>query len=448
MNKILSVSLLLGAALTFAGCAGEEDDIFDQSAAERLNAASDLYSSRLEAQPNGWAMQLYPTTDNAAPFGSGYLVICDFNADHSVRVAMKNSLSNGRYVEDTSNWDVITDDGPVLTFDTHNDVIHTFAEPDVDLSSISRDHGTGTGIGGDYEFIIVDAPEDASYMMLKGKKRGTYNLFTPMEQGVDYESYLDDVNNFTASKFSSTFPNGCLLTLKDSVYHFDGAGDGLPNIYGINEDSVTRGNFNPFLITKRGVDYYIRFRDAFTLPDNATEQEFKFDSIADKFIGVNDTANSITGYYKARFIDEKLNAGRRFQINQKSEMGATVKAALDKVIYDFRARKFTFQNVTIQKGDDGYEFIINWTQNRNAHASRTYGASFTVDGNDALTLRFTGETNSGGTQLLKVVPSVQTLFETLAGSFNLTAPISNFNLSQVRFNSTTDPEEWYVVNYN
>ena len=79
MNKIFQLSLLLGASVAFAGCAGEEDNIFSQSAAERLNAASELYSSRLEAQPNGWVMQLYPTTDKEAPFGNGYLVLVDFN---------------------------------------------------------------------------------------------------------------------------------------------------------------------------------------------------------------------------------------------------------------------------------------------------------------------------------------------------------------------------------
>ena len=161
--------------------------LFDQSAAERLNAASDLYSARLTAQPNGWAVQLYPTTKNESPFGNGYLVLMDFNADHSVKCSMNNILSGNVYKSDVSAWEVITDNGPVLTFNTFNDVLHTFTDPeDVGITSGFGNDETGTGIGGDYEFIIVDAPEDASYMMLKGKKRGTYNLLTPIEEGVDY----------------------------------------------------------------------------------------------------------------------------------------------------------------------------------------------------------------------------------------------------------------------
>ena len=71
MNKILSYTVLMAATLSLGSCVSEEDDIFDKTAAERLNEASALYSSRLEASPYGWAMQLYPTYDNAKYFGTG-----------------------------------------------------------------------------------------------------------------------------------------------------------------------------------------------------------------------------------------------------------------------------------------------------------------------------------------------------------------------------------------
>ena len=73
-------------ALALTSCAGEEDDIFDKTAAERLNESSAKYSARLEAQPNGWAMQYYPTYNDEAPFGSGYLILMRFNPDYSVDV--------------------------------------------------------------------------------------------------------------------------------------------------------------------------------------------------------------------------------------------------------------------------------------------------------------------------------------------------------------------------
>ena len=173
--------------------------MFDKTAAERLNEASALYSQRLTASPNGWAVQLYPTTQDEAPYGSGYLLMFRFHANKSVDASMDNLLSYGKYLSATSSWDVITDNGPVLSFDTYNPVVHAFSDPE-DLPQTgdkdNRIDETGTGLGGDFEFIIVDAPEDASYMMLKGKKRGTYNLLTPVEEGVDFETYRSDVKAF------------------------------------------------------------------------------------------------------------------------------------------------------------------------------------------------------------------------------------------------------------
>lgn len=449
-NKIFSLILLAVAGGLMVSCSpSEEDDIFEASAAERLNAASSIYSARLTAQPNGWAMQLYPTLRDETPYGNGYLLLLRFRPNHTVDAAMQNSFTNNVYASDSSNWDVITDDGPVLSFNTHNNVIHTFSDPE-DISSTGTDDvpndETGTGVGGDYEFIIVQAPEDASYMMLKGKKRSTYNLLTPVEQGVDYREYLSDVNNFTVNKFSPSYPNGGVMAVGDSVYHFDGAADGLPTIYALGQDSVTTGRFNPFLITKLGNDYYLRFRDAFSV-NGVAEQQFRYDSIADGFYGTTNAANYISGYYKARFVQEAMHDGHKFVFTANSQMSDAVREVLNTVISDFTARNFGFTNVTMQERDSTLQFVISWTQRR-GRPSRTYGATFELNGNEDLTVTYTGETNDAGQQLIGVVPSVENLFRTLAGSFHLTAAISNFNLSRIRFNSTTDENIWYEVSYS
>ena len=185
MKKNIFLLSLIGVGMLLSACSNEQDMLFDESAAERLNGASELYSQRLMAHENGWAVQLYPTLEDEAPFGSGYLLLMKFGNDRSVTASMKNSLTFGNYKESTSAWQVITDNGPVLSFNTYNEVLHAFSYPE-DVPT-TEDNETGTGIGGDYEFVIVDAPEDGSYMMLKGKKRGTYNLLTPIEDEINYE---------------------------------------------------------------------------------------------------------------------------------------------------------------------------------------------------------------------------------------------------------------------
>ena len=220
--------------------------MFDKTAAERLNEASSLYSQRLTASPNGWAVQLYPTTQNEAPYGTGYLLMFRFHANKSVDASMNNLLSNGKYLSATSSWDVITDNGPVLSFDTYNPVVHAFSDPEDVPQTGDRDNTideTGTGIGGDFEFIIVDAPEDASYMMLKGKKRGTYNLLTPVEEGVDFETYLSDVKSFQSKMFPSTQPSFDVLHIGGDRYKMIDYAGGVPNIYPYDGDAVMDHTF-------------------------------------------------------------------------------------------------------------------------------------------------------------------------------------------------------------
>ena len=128
MKKIFSISLLFSVtAMLFTGCVSEEDDLFSSSAAERLMESKKTYTERLGGTT--WVMELYPLDTDEAPKGSGYLILNQFKKDGSVIQAMQNDLSDGKFLTDTSLWEVISDQGTVLTFNTYNKCIHTFSDP-------------------------------------------------------------------------------------------------------------------------------------------------------------------------------------------------------------------------------------------------------------------------------------------------------------------------------
>lgn len=115
-----------------------------------------------------------------------------FSSDGSVTMGMNNRFSNDTYVSDRSLWDIITDDGPVLSFSTYNDCIHAFCDPN-DLPTSIRGGGssvTGLGAEGDYEFVITDLQDNAEQGTIKGKKRGTYVRMTRLPEGTDFQQYL------------------------------------------------------------------------------------------------------------------------------------------------------------------------------------------------------------------------------------------------------------------
>jgi len=452
MKKIISLTLLLAAGIGFTACVNEEDDLFDKTAAERLNEASALYSSRLMAQPNGWAMQLYPTNDNEAPYGSGYLVLCRFNKDHSVVVSMKNQFTDNVYRTDTSLWEVITDNGPVLSFNSHNDCLHAFTDPEDILWTGNPDepnNETGTGVGGDYEFIIVDAPEDASYMMLKGKKRGTYNLFTPVEEGVEYESYLADVETFMKTMFPSSNPTFDVLHTPNGDFKMTGIDDGIPNIFPYDGDEIIDESFNAFLITKRGDDYYLRLRDSFKIEngeEEASEQEFMYHPDQDLFIGTGDDRFIIDGDEPNRFFRQALiDETRQWRWNAKSEMSAAYGDLITKMSDAFKSKKLTYDRNILKYNTSKDKVVMTVSYKRNTSTiSLDYIFGYSFDESNKLTLTYEGPNDKAAETMLTQIPEIKGIVDAMNGQLNVNPSITRFNLNTLRI-ETKDSNLWFDI---
>ena len=463
MKKIIYLMLTFAVVLTVTSCSKEEDDIFKASAAERLNAASALYSSRLTAQPNGWAMQYYPTYDDSDPNGAGYLLLCRFNKDFTVDVSgynwpkwlyVKNTETKDyeyvisyykEYKTDTSFWEVITDNGPVLSFNSYNESMHLFSDPDYNQ--------TGTGFGGDYEFVIVDAPEDASYMMLKGKKRGTYNLLTPIEEGVDYESYMQDVSNFHDLFFSASSPVGCYITFGDSIYVMEDAENGLPSIYPLGMDKIAYQNFNPFLITKRGDDYYLRFRDAFERDDmEGVLQDLRYVPEEDRFVCTENSGFRIEPHNANEFFWETFDKGHVYSLSRivpEEEMSQKMRTAFETALADMKAvnRNFVFDLLRFRIGDEG---TAEWSFKYQTISSAremiyVYDIETELDG---CMLTFKDGKDTYANNIMNRVDGVKDMMSSiLSQKFKILGYGTQFNLSKVKFVAESDPDLWFVLSY-
>lgn len=447
MNKIFSIALLCSAALSFTACVNEEDDLFDKSAAERLNEASDLYSKRLMASPNGWAVQLYPTKQDEAPYGTGYLLMFRFHANKSVDASMNNALSNNNYMTDTSTWEVITDNGPVLSFNTYNKVVHTFSDPEDVPSTGTQDtpnDETGTGIGGDYEFIIVDAPEDASYMMLKGKKRGTYNLLTPVEEGVDFESYLADVKSFQSTMFPASSPTFDVVHVGDAQYKMIDFSNGVPNIYPYDGDPVMDQTFNPFLVTKRGNDYYLRFRDAKSYDDGVAVQDFKYDTEKDVFQSVDREDCYIDGDDPLRFFNQRIATDHaRLQLLYSADnSSASMKEITDAINTGLKAvnKSYSLVGLYFLYDESTAKYYLRVQYGRSNVAD--YEFSYTKEA-DGVTFGYVQPKNNVAQNVMGRVAAIQTLLNNMSTKFTVGGLTTKFNLGNEKLTSTTDANFWF-----
>lgn len=142
------------ATTLLVSCSPEQDEIFEDSAAERIEASIQKIEETLESSPNGWHFELFTGT-------GGTNVMVKF-ADGKVQAS--DYLVHGSDVVKESLYSVIQNGGPVLTFDTYNEVFHAYSDPVAPGESAGDDEG----LGADFEFIVEACTSDL--IILRGLK--------------------------------------------------------------------------------------------------------------------------------------------------------------------------------------------------------------------------------------------------------------------------------------
>ncbi len=448
-NNIFALTALVFVTTMFVGCAGEEDDIFSDSAAERLIIGAEQGTERMVSSEAGWAIEYYPTDDIEDPWGLGYLLLADYDKDGSVTMAMKNQFSGDDYLEDRSAWEVITDDGIVLTHNTWNDCIHAFCDPE-DLSFTSSSE-TGYGCEGDYEFIMVDlttTTNESEYMMLKGKKRGVYTRFTRLEEGTDFREYIDDVQSFNSSVFSASAPNYLVLTVEGDQMQVEDMSTGIPNIFRLGGDPITEECYYPCLMTRHNGKYYLRFRDEVETTNGHSVQELYYDEARDAFVDVNDENNTLTGPNPADFFFEQLDNGKLWLLNRSSSMSDAGQAIYEDIYNGLVSMSYTLQNVCLDLTDDGNaELTFNVRNSRNASAQAVYNFSASRSG-DAIVLSYIGPKDTASENVLSNVPVIINLINALSGGMEVGPDSTSMILSRVKLTSSSDGNMWFVFTLN
>lgn len=176
MKNIINSILIGTAVLGLSACSLHDDtELFGEPAAERLekNVAAD--KTLLESAANGWELHLWTGKDYS---GGGYTYFMKF-ANDKVTVSSDIAPAN---MKTTSSYDVISDQGPVLTVNTYNEVFHYLAEPSMDDDD---------GEQQDYEFVIMRTTNDSIY--LRGKKWGNHMVMTRVAESTSWEDEINKI---------------------------------------------------------------------------------------------------------------------------------------------------------------------------------------------------------------------------------------------------------------
>ena len=162
MKTIFKISaLLMLLPLVTTSCFKmEEEDLFDKAASQRLDESAADYAKFLTEKGGKWKMEYFATEEM-----EGYVYIMDFQPNGYVQISGMNDYirtikgytgsqpnqsdeekAKEQWGSAQSMWDIITDNGPVLSFNSYNPYFHLFSTPE-DFTSGGSSNSTLSGRG-------------------------------------------------------------------------------------------------------------------------------------------------------------------------------------------------------------------------------------------------------------------------------------------------------------
>lgn len=232
MKKIYYLMLMM-LPFFMQSCLKDDDEVFDKNPSERMDEALKEYKSLLASSEKGWVMEYY-----AAPgqIYGGYVFAMEFT-ESSVTAYSDLALNQ----KSTSLYQLIADDGPVLSFDTYNMFLHFFSDPSADMYEAFQ---------GEFEFILMGTSDDKSEIYLKGKKTGNRMTMRRLEvSATEYVGSTVDMYNAV-----NTAPKYGAIVEGDSV-DCTIAGNYLSMAYTDNDASVQTVDM-AFCYTPTGIRFY------------------------------------------------------------------------------------------------------------------------------------------------------------------------------------------------
>jgi hypothetical protein len=414
MRKLILYSLsTLFAILLLVGCK-QDRDIFDEPPAIRLNKALSSIDSTLVNSSNGWLMQYFPTSESP-----GYSLLVKFLTNGEVVVAAKNGLLKDKYSEARSLYDVIGDNGPVITFHTFNNVLHLFSNPV---------NPSGAGLEGDYEFVVTNYSD--SLLNLTGKKRGTAIEMRRLPQEMDWKNFftLIDQMNMNILTDATLY----LVSGRDTFQ----VSNGLSQVFELQKSNLSENIFVPFIVTLEGIKFY----EPFEISSGIEVQNFELSPDGTKLVAVE---NNTVFFAGSSVLDYFVN-------NQSVFVFDTVQTSMH---YNQYARQVYSQMAQAYNGRRnidymGLSFRPNFGNSFTFQTSPTtivanYRLNYIVVSANELTInRVEGEWDTNGGIFYENIPAIELFWRELDGKYNLSSTLSK---NEIKFIDQENDNRFFVL---
>ena len=314
-KKLFIYLLLLLPMFTFQSCLKDQEDIFDKDASLRVQDAMDNADKAFVSAENGWILDYYPEEEQS--YG-GYAVTVKF-ADGKAVVGGELDTENTY----ESLYKMTNDQGPVLTFDSYNEIMHYFATPS---------NGNYEAMHGDFEFVVDSVGTDV--IKVHGKKTQNVLYFRKLQTSA--EEYINKVmeveDNFIVSGLEGSVGDVQLLGEFDLDYR---------QLLIANADG-SNAQQRAFVFTDKGIRFYKPF-----VIDGEQLESLDYNAESNAFSGMTSKGTTISlqgtlpeGYVK---YDEYAGDYYLYYNPHKNDAGKTV---------------YNYFNVTLTPTEDKSGYIM------------------------------------------------------------------------------------------
>lgn len=199
LNRKFFYILLALQALLLQSCLKDQEDLFDTPSSLRMQEVLDNTKKTLVSSEEGWVFDYYP--DRTLSLG-GYVYTVKFNNE---KVTVGSELLPGEF--ESSLYKLTNDNGPILSFDTYNTLMHFFATPSAQLYE---------AYDGDFEFMIMSVTDDL--ITLRGKRTGNTMYMRRLTQEPSayiaaVESISENIIVSSASGMIGTSEVSCVIDM-------------------------------------------------------------------------------------------------------------------------------------------------------------------------------------------------------------------------------------------
>lgn len=221
--RYITMSVAL-ATIALAGCSRfEEADLFDESAALRIEHNAERLQEILVNAPEGWVMQ-YHTGKGVAVF-EGFNLFARFEKGGKVTLAGDHRYlrdgNAGKYTEHASLYELIREDGLVLAFNTWNNVLTPFVDPVAYWAAPELLLKDGEGMQGDQNLVVMSMKEDE--IICRGERYDA--LIRLVKADRDWQTYIADTKAMK-DLITSDAIDSYYITTEDETMYCVGLRDG------------------------------------------------------------------------------------------------------------------------------------------------------------------------------------------------------------------------------